>query len=392
MKKVKLSKTGICRCGFTLVELLVVIAIIGMLIALLLPAVQAAREAARRMQCANNMKQVALALHNYHDVNDSFPARRFQPIRTSPNNYAVWGPVYPLLPFIEQNAAHDQIRSDISTGSGSSPDTGGSSVFATLVINTLLCPSDGNAKKIQGASTNLSAGSNIMFSMGDVAIENEVDSNNFSITLPTPTWGVTCAQMQSRSLFGIANTENSFASVADGTSNSLLLSEAVASPQPENSNFPNVLRGGLLLQADIWDTGTPRRLQAGNCMARKIGPNEIGPSSSLIRSMRGTIMMNGRASMIGFNSILPPNNPSCTRAVGGQSSQPIWGIYSATSNHPGGVNVTLCDGSGRFISDAINCGDYNTAQNATYVGGGPSPYGVWGALGSINGSESVAAP
>ena len=105
--------------AFTLVELLVVIAIIGMLIALLLPAVQATREATRRMQCSNHVKQVSLALHNYHDVNDRFPAGQMLVLTklangtvytesANPGN-ALWGPRAVLFPFVEQTAAWDGI-------------------------------------------------------------------------------------------------------------------------------------------------------------------------------------------------------------------------------------------------------------------------------------------
>jgi prepilin-type N-terminal cleavage/methylation domain-containing protein len=97
--------------GFTLVELLVVIAIIGVLVALLLPAVQAAREAARRTQCTNQMKQLGLSLHNFHDVNGMFPPSE-DDLVTSPNPSSPWKAswVPRILPFIEQNAIYEQYR------------------------------------------------------------------------------------------------------------------------------------------------------------------------------------------------------------------------------------------------------------------------------------------
>jgi len=97
------------RAAFTLVELLVVIAIIGILVALLLPAVQAAREAARRTQCSNNIKQIVLALHNYHDTNRSFPFGQYQFFQQNPDTTrGCW--MHSLMPFLEQSAYHDRMN------------------------------------------------------------------------------------------------------------------------------------------------------------------------------------------------------------------------------------------------------------------------------------------
>ena len=369
--------------GFTLVELLVVIAIIGVLIALLLPAIQAAREAARRMSCANNFKQAALALHNYHDVYNSFPARRnWWECKKDGTN---WGPTFSILPFMEQSAAYDQIKLDLRS-TPNLPDSSCSSAFRTLVIVTLICPSDGPARIVDGNPTNLTSGTNIMFSMADVAVQNNEPATqiNGATNVDNGEW-YDAIQLRSRALFG-ENTWHSLAANSDGTSNTVMLGESAASPEVVAGTAPSVLRGGVAFRNEIGDSGT-FSLRAGQCMSMQAGPNEIKEPR---RGLRGRRWADGRAAFIGFNTILPPNSPSCYRDNGSTFDQ--WGLFSASSYHPGGANVALVDGSGRFIYDAIDCGDYNTSYRPKTYFSGESPYGVWGALGSINGNESKSVP
>jgi len=121
------------RCAFTLVELLVVIAIIGTLISLLLPAVQAAREAGRRTSCRNNMKQIGLALHNYHDVNNRFPSGWDA---NEPEGEPGWGWASAILPFMDQQNLHDRVRFDLAI------DDSANSFARLQSVEGFLCPSD----------------------------------------------------------------------------------------------------------------------------------------------------------------------------------------------------------------------------------------------------------
>ncbi len=129
------------RRGFTLVELLVVIAIIGVLVALLLPAVQAAREAARRMQCTNNLKQIALATHNYSDTHGAFPSGW---VYSGVANSEVWGWSALLLPYLEQGALHDQLRVTQGNLATNLVSANWQPVAAGLetIIPAFICPSD----------------------------------------------------------------------------------------------------------------------------------------------------------------------------------------------------------------------------------------------------------
>jgi len=135
------------RRGFTLIELLVVIAIIAVLIALLLPAVQAAREAARRAQCVNNMKQIGLALHNYHSVQDKFPLGASLNMYFPGTYYAkqCWSAHAQLLPQMEQMAIYNSINFffGVDTASGSTSNVVNTTAIYTHVA-TFLCPSDPN--------------------------------------------------------------------------------------------------------------------------------------------------------------------------------------------------------------------------------------------------------
>ena len=134
------------RPGFTLVELLVVIAIIGILVALLLPAIQAAREAARRAECSNNLKQFGVALHNYHDTFNKFPAGIGPAVKATPtatvwDGWNAWGGIAPLTGFLEQQQLYDQIVWDVYWNWNAS-GTNDNRFVADTRVDGFTCPSD----------------------------------------------------------------------------------------------------------------------------------------------------------------------------------------------------------------------------------------------------------
>jgi len=413
MKNVKLGREGNVR-AFTLVELLVVIAIIGILIALLLPAVQAAREAARRMQCTNNLKQLGLAFHTYHDACRSFPA-----IRGGPSDNISWGMTsyyIALLPYFEQSALYSVITAKMPPASALGEyDHGGvpwnevqswpcaigldyysgdgcGAVYA-VSVNTLNCPSDGT----QGLSPRGQGGASYMASLGDapwwLGGENKTNNRGF--------FGGGCNHVAYlnrpiyRSIYrGIA--------IPDGTSNTIMMSEAVRGTTRNGT----MVKGNIAILATT-QNGPDDNKAASECAAipRATGSRSTfvigaGGVSASANDTRGISWADGRTHSTGFQTILPPNSPSCAGRLSGIGQ--LGGIYSASSNHTGGVNVAIADGSIQFISDTISCATPGTAGlDSVYVvsetspniqPSGYSPFGVWGALGSINGGESVSFP
>jgi len=354
--------------GFTLVELLVVIAIIGILIALLLPAVQAAREAARRSQCTNNLKQMGLAVHNYADINKCFPPKK------SGTQTGSGGTMYNaefgsgwmrLLPFFEQQALYNTWSSAQTYGTYTFAPFGplpwdGSVGAAPYVpyctqVSTLLCPT--NPSAATGKAANAHGRTNYMFSVGDSV--SGWDHNDNSSTTRGP--------------FGNRRIVFTFADIRDGTANTTMLSERLFASdawtvkEGNAHSFAGVLTSPGTCLTTV-DPANPTRFVAGTQVTTWSGQWD-----------------HGSASHIAFNTVLPPNSPACGSTNNDDSSGGVW---PATSYHPGGVNVAMCDASVRFISDTIDSGNTLAAP----VTGGPSPYGVWGALGSKSGGEATAAP
>lgn len=356
--------------AFTLVELLVVIAIIGILIALLLPAVQAAREAARRSQCVNNLKQLGLSLNNYHDVCRSFPqgcggtsACTLLPSGRYNGNCTRLSPFIPLLPYMEQQAMYDQIRAG---GNGAvaygSAGWDGSWPNWAVQVPSLLCPSDPAAPPTPGSSGQ----NNYAFSHGD-------SINNIYIWNSDPiSW--------SRGMFTNAKTVT-MSNVTDGTSNTVIASERLRL---------NYGTGGKGAGAKIAVTqgavvNIPVNTNPGLCLATASGRFYL--DSTQVYGYFGTNWTDCETARCGFNTVLPPNSPSCnvtsTICSGCGPSDAQGGIFPPSSMHPGGAVTVMVDGSVHFIVDTIDSGNLAWAE----VNSGPSPYGVWGALGSKDGGE-----
>lgn len=357
--------------AFTLVELLVVIAIIGILIALLLPAVQAAREAARRMDCSNHIKQFSLALHNYHDAYKSFPSGNtslvYQQDDGTLRRWTGYNPFMVLMPFYEQAGVYEQATSGDNAARDPSPSNG--APWNTTVA-FLLCPSDTSAFSSEGRNCYVA-------SLGDWIDKNndgDIVRNNRGLFARCVLYN---GDMTKRPILSF----KSMGSISDGTSNTIVFSERCT------TSNRNSIKGAYLLGLSGWTNDTTWALPVKLCADAK-GPEGTYDETKGTGIQRadhfGTRWADGRGPG-SFSTILPPNSPSCS---GGALDYDARMLVSASSYHTGGVNAGLADGSVRFVSDTVDSG--SITDSTVPVQSGASPFGTWGAMGSINGGESVS--
>jgi prepilin-type N-terminal cleavage/methylation domain-containing protein len=323
------------RNAFTLVELLVVIAIIGILIATLLPAVQAARESARRTQCINNFKQLGLAALSFHDANMVFPIGRQQP-----NTYSQH---VMLLPFLEQNAVFAQINFSAGTGTNN---------VKYINIPAFRCPTD-SEDRMNNPSLSADQFDAVLGAWG----RNNYRANAGSDVGTTVNDGDVTAKETNNGIF-LTNVGVRIGQVTDGTSNTALFSEKVLGDGDDNtvevfSDFLQIANNG--------NTATATQVYT-KCMALNTGA-QVGASNQT--SYAGRDWINGNYMTTRYNHIMAPNTWSCPR---GNSPNTNGGATTACSRHNGGVGLGLVDGSVRFIANAI---DIN----------------VWRALGSKDSGE-----
>ena len=333
------------RRGFTLIELLVVIAIIGVLVALLLPAVQAAREAARRMQCTNNLKQLGLGLHNYESIAGALPpAAVLSGTGNTVTTWIGWSVHGRILPFMEQGPMFNAINFDHS---GESPQN---VTVASQSLAVLLCPSEVDPRPAP-SNVGLSNVTNYGFCMGDWFV-----------------WGGFRGP-ENRSAFG-PNRSRRWADFADGTSTTVVATEGKAK-QPLYRDC-----GGLSRVKD------PYNVPGTDASTLDVVPEYRGTGCEF--KTGHSEWTDGQAHHTGFTTAWTPNTQSVGSSPSGapldlditgqreKRGGPTFAAITARSYHPGGVNALLGDGSVRFVKDDID---------------GPT----WRALGTVAGGEVVGA-
>ena len=330
------------QLGFTLVELLVVIAIIGILVALLLPAIQSARESGRRSQCLNHLRQLSVAALNYEQANKKFPPGRLKP--------RAWSQLVRMLPYLEDSGIYDTI--DFSEKIANQDLT-------KLHLQLFRCPSD-SEDRLQDLGD-----SEAQFDWGRNNYRGNGGNDPGQMYDPNPLGGTAASDYKERNngVF-ITNKAVKISEITDGTSHTALFSEAVIGDGDDT----------LVEVPGDWF-----KISEANMTAAQVDSACLALDVSTMNKSNKQLSKSGRNWVRGnyvntrYNHILPPNARSCGRTDGSLGTDAVnenGGATTASSRHPGGVNLMRADGSGQFVADDVDL----TA---------------WQALGSRNGGEVI---
>jgi len=360
---------------------------------LLLPAVQAARAAAQRMSCSNGVKQLSLALHNYHDTHDRFPMGVSGTL--GPGNGANTGnreflsPHGFVLPFIEQGALYsvwvEWVKHRTAWDTNTEITVDGNVIGPNphlQLVQPFFCASDSRGPNMGSGLK----GTNYTFCMGDWAGGNHVNRGGGVMSDPG-----------GRGVF-TTKVERRMGSIADGTSNTIGVLERCIGL---NSNLDRAVVS-VVVASRSTSVNTPTQPGTSADSSATVFP-EVNPDDCMAtldgktyrdglaayNFIQGNRWGQGTAAYTMTGTIMPPNTAAC-RSTAQASDADSYHLVGPTSKHTGGVNGGLMDGSVRFFSDSVNARSSGVTFPYTLKATGQSPFGVWGALGSINGGESTA--
>ena len=350
------------RPAFTLIELLVVIAIIAILISLLLPAVQSAREAARRASCINHLKQIGLGMHHYESTQGLFPPGRINTYVAG--NGHCWGAHSQMLPFMEQQGLFNGMNFSINPDPDYTTTSAVANMTASITqLNFLLCPSDSGPTMVQ-VGGGMYAVHNYMLNVG----------SGFAV-VQNPGTGASAPN----GIF-FENSGVRISSITDGTSQTVAMSESLHSSAGAPTGFSSAAVfkqdpvGGFVITGNNSAGNGPPITSDSDYLARCItsSPPRFQPT-------RGVKWLYGAPGHSMYNHRRPPNDKGYDCRGGlphSDKSAADWNNLSlnitARSRHPGGANALFCDGSVKFVKNSVNSI-------------------TWQALGSRNGGEVVSA-
>lgn len=346
------------RAGFTLVELLVVIAIIGMLVALLMPAVQMAREAARRASCTNNLKQLGTAMHTFHNSNDRLPYKEWKgPANATAyaaGTFATFSTHTQILPYIEQQNVADLIQWDYLY-----TDAKNAAVMNSY-IPTFLCPSDNNTMPTTlGAANNYYVNGGTCINNGGVGSSGDTPAGTLT-TIPDGPFKANPYYVYAAGTTMPANTAVNFKDIKDGLTNTVMMSEHLIGD------------GSQTIATKKSDTLKPGTYPLTPDEARTMCLTMVDPTNNPQSwtnltyqgySNVGAPWIQMYHSTTWYNHALRPNEPSCMWPPGRITT-------TANSYHGDGVNVLMCDSSVRFVNQNIDLA-------------------IWRALGTSFGKETI---
>jgi prepilin-type N-terminal cleavage/methylation domain-containing protein/prepilin-type processing-associated H-X9-DG protein len=349
------------RSGFTLIELLVVIAIIGVLVALLLPAVQSARESGRRTQCVNNLKQLGLALQNYHDSHGSLPWGQCED-----DHWQDYSTHLAILPYLELGNVYnafniDDIWTPEAMQGGAQPGWPANTTAQYTKISVFLCPSDMDRLTTRFGHNNYGGNSG-----------SSPDSINSLGAMNGPFIGADPSAVLNTRVF-------TFADITDGLSQTAAFSEKVKGIGKAIARDPLKPTSVVIYVPEVDPMNQPDGYAAA-CRAANpntaLLPTGDGYSNQYPWGIGGMWHI-GYPPQTRYNHVMTPNTWSCIIPTGGEANNGAGGpgnvgAHAASSRHPGLVNVLFCDGTVRAIRNAIS------SQ-------------VWWSLGTMAGGESVSA-